>query len=370
MEQLARGRGPAGDVTRHAGGAGQDAEGRTISPARDRAALPAAGGVRPRVIVVGSVNVDLVALVERLPAPGETVTGGTFARHHGGKGGNQAVAAARLGAPVAFVGAVGGDAFGSEARAALEADGVDCAELATLPDLATGVALILVDATGENAIAVASGANAGVTPGSVAASLARLRPGPSDVVLVGTEIPLPAVAAALTAGRAAGAVTVLNPAPATGIGAAMLAAADVITPNRTEMRQLADAAAARTGHSWSTADTEERARALLEAGAEGPAVGRAVVVTLGPGGSLVLERGAGGVVATDVAPHRVTAVDSTGAGDTFSGALAVALAEGRDIGEGARWAGAAAALATTSVGAREGMPTRAALDAFLAEADA
>jgi ribokinase len=319
----------------------------------------------PRVIVVGSVNVDLVALVARLPAAGETVTGGTFARHHGGKGGNQAVAAARLGASVAFVGAVGGDAFGSEARAALEAEGIDCTELATLPGEATGVALILVDAAGENVIAVASGANSVVTPGTVAESLARLRPGSGDVVLVGAEIPLPAVAAALSEGRAAGAITMLNPAPATGIGARMLATADVITPNRTEMRQLADAAAARTGHAWAGADTEERARALLEAGAEGPAVRRAVVVTLGPGGSLVLERSNGAVVATDVAAHHVDAVDSTGAGDTFSGALAAALAEGRGIVDGARWAGAAAALATTSVGAREGMPTRAALDAFL-----
>jgi ribokinase len=360
------GRGPAGDATRPAAG-GKDAEGRAILPAPGRAALPAAGGARPRVIVVGSVNVDLVALVARLPAPGETVTGGTFARHHGGKGGNQAVAAARLGASVAFVGAVGDDAFGTDARAALEADEIDCAELATLSGLATGVALILVDATGENAIAVASGANAAVTPASVSASLERLCPGPSDVVLVGAEIPVPAVAAALAAGRAAGALTVLNPAPATGIGASLLASADIVTPNRTEVRQLADAAAARTGHAWASADTEERGRALLEAGAEGPGVGRAVVVTLGPGGSLVLERASGGaVVATDVAPQHVDAVDSTGAGDTFSGALAAALAEGRGVVEGARWAGAAAALATTSVGAREGMPTRAALDAFLA----
>src|SRR6478752_8320051 len=113
-----------------------------------------------RVIVVGSVNVDLVVTTERLPAPGETVIGGRFARHHGGKGGNQAVAAARLGATVAFVGAVGGDAFGVEARAALEAEGVDVGGLLTLPDEPTGVALIVVDETGENCIAVAGGANA------------------------------------------------------------------------------------------------------------------------------------------------------------------------------------------------------------------
>ena len=339
-------------------------------PARhDRAdrARRAADGAEPRVIVVGSVNVDLIAVVDRLPAPGETVTGAAFAQHHGGKGGNQAVAAARLGARVAFVGAVGGDAFGSAARAALLAEGIDCAELSTLPDLATGVALILVDAGGENVIAVASGANAAVTPTSVTAALARLRPGPTDVVLVGTEIPLDAAGAALAAGRAAGATTLLNPAPATGIDAGLLAAADVVTPNRTEVRQLADATAARPGHARASDETEAWARALLEVGAEGPIVGRAVVVTLGAAGAPVLLRASGSVVATDVAAHRVDAVDTTGAGDTFSGALAVALAGGRDLVDGVRWACAAAALATTRVGAREGMPRHAELDAFLAE---
>ena len=142
-----------------------------------------------RVIVVGSVNVDLVATVDHLPAPGETVTGGRFAQHHGGKGGNQAVAAARLGAATSFVGAVGADDYGTAARAALEAEGVDVTELRTLPDQATGVALILVDARGENCIAVAGGANAALEPGHVRESLERLRPAAGDVVLVGHEIP-------------------------------------------------------------------------------------------------------------------------------------------------------------------------------------
>ena len=348
--------------------------------------------VAPRVIVVGSVNVDLVVTVDRLPAAGETVTGGIFARHHGGKGGNQAVAAARLGSRVAFVGAVGDDPFGTEARAALEADGVDCHGLVTLPGATTGVALILVDARAENEIAVASGANAGVTAGAVSDALARLEPGPGDVVLVGTEIPLAAAGAALAAGRAAGAVTVLNPAPATGIGSRLLAAADIVTPNRTEVRQLAEAVAARTGRARTAgADVERWARELLADGPEGPGVRRAIVVTLGVAGSLVVERvreriigasagappaAVGGgdrgdrgrvrIDVTDVAAHHVDAVDSTGAGDTFSGALAAALAEGRSLADAARWAGAAAAVATTRAGAREGIPTRAELDAFLA----
>ncbi len=349
------------------------------------AGAPAAAGRHggPRVIVVGSVNVDLVVTVERLPAAGETVTGGTFSRHHGGKGGNQAVAASRLGARVAFVGAVGGDAFGGEARAALEADGVDCTGLLTLAGTATGVALILVDARAENEIAVASGANAALTPDAVRAELARLEPGRGDVILVGTEIPVAAAAAALAAGREAGARTMLNPAPATGIGADVLAAADVITPNRTEVRQLAEALAARSGRARTAgADAERWARELLSDGPEGPGVGAAVVVTLGMAGSLVVERvpapgeaaaqgiardrGGERIDVTDVAAHRVGAVDTTGAGDTFSGALAAALAEGRPLADAARWAGAAAALATTRAGARDGMPTRAELDGFLA----
>ncbi len=195
-------------------------------------------GLRSRVIVVGSVNIDLVATVDRLPVPGETVTGGTFARHHGGKGGNQAVAASRLGAPTWFVGAVGDDAFGAEARSALAADGVDTTELVTVTDAPTGVALILVDAAGENAIAVASGANAALTPEHVEAALARLAPGPGDVVLVGHEIPTATAAEALRRARAAGATTVFNPAPAAGVTPEVLSLTDVLTPNRGEAARL------------------------------------------------------------------------------------------------------------------------------------
>src|SRR6476469_4810622 len=168
-----------------------------------------------RVLVVGSVNIDLVVSVDHLPRPGETVTGGRFARHHGGKGANQAVAAARLGASTAFIGAVGDDAFGPEARAALDTEGVDTTELLAVPGTPTGVALIVVDAAGENSIAVAGGANAALTVDDVRAGLARLVPTRGDVVLVGLEIPADVARAALEAGRTAGATTILNPAPAT-----------------------------------------------------------------------------------------------------------------------------------------------------------
>ena len=188
-----------------------------------------------RVIVVGSVNVDLVVTTEHLPAPGETVIGGRFARHHGGKGGNQAVAAARLGAPTFLVGAVGGDAFGSDARAALEAEGVDVTGLLTLPAEATGVALILVDAGGENSIAVAGGANAALGSVQVRTALKRLALTREDVVLVGHEIRTGATHEALRLGRIAGATTILNPAPATGLEPPTLALADMLTPNRGEL---------------------------------------------------------------------------------------------------------------------------------------
>lgn len=303
-----------------------------------------------RVVVVGSVNIDLVIRGERLPAPGETVTGGTFERHQGGKGGNQAVAAARLGRPTFLVAGVGEDQFGSQARLDLEADGVDVSGLWTLVGTSTGVALILVDASGENVISVASGANGQLGPREVVAALERLGTLDGDVVLVSREIPPAAVVEALGAARSAGATTVLNPAPADGIAATELESVDVLTPNRGELAACAGGSA--------VADPEDLARRLIrDAG-----IGRAVVVTLGPDGALLVPVEG---PAVHVPGHHVHAVDATGAGDTFSGALAAALAEGRPIEEAVRRATVAAALSTTVPGAREGMPTLEALAAAL-----
>ena len=317
-----------------------------------------------RVIVVGSVNMDLVARVARLPAAGETVTGAEFSRHHGGKGGNQAVAAARLGVATAFVGAVGDDDLGTAAREALEAEGIDLRELETVSG-PSGVALIIVDARGENVIAVASGANAALTPDGVRGALGRLGVGRGDVVLAGCEVPIPAVRAALRAGSEAGATTILNPAPATGIDRSILDLADVVTPNRGEVAELAAHDARRNGR---VADAggrpETAARSLLQPGADGSGVRRAVIVTLGRAGALVAERTG---ATRDFPATPVDAVDTVGAGDTFSGALAAGLAEGRPLAESVQRAVAAAGLATTIVGAREGMPTAAALEAILAE---
>jgi ribokinase len=372
-----------------------------------------------RVIVVGSVNIDLVARVPHLPRPGETVTGGSYERHQGGKGGNQAVAASRLRRPTLFIGAVGDDTFEQEARRALSTERVDVSMVASLPGQPTGVALILVDAAGENEIAVIPGANGAIETGYVRDCLARLGRLVGDVLLVCNEVPLHVVREALVCGFAAGATTILNPAPAIGIDRSIFSLADIVTPNRNELATLLQAEAVRMGRKTdSTTDPTVRARTLLAPGPDGPGVRKAVIVTLGAAGVAVLERvdsGLDGViaprpesgdiaaaeaataasasqaaVAAPVAPvavrwevprgatrvgdlriwevpaATVAAVDSTGAGDAFCGALAAALAEGRPLAEAVNRAVSAAGLATTRVGAREGMPTAAELEEFLA----
>ena len=367
-----------------------------------------------RVIVVGSVNIDLVARVPHLPHPGETVTGGSYERHHGGKGGNQAIAAARLRRPTLFIGALGDDTFEVDARRALASERVDVSMVASLAGQPTGVALILVDATGENEIAVVPGANGAIESGYVRDCLARLGPLAGDVMLVCNEVPIHVVQEALVCGHAAGATTILNPAPAIGIGRPIFGLADIVTPNRTELATLLQTDAHRTGRKADTAsaDTAVRGRSLLEPGPDGPGVRKAVIVTLGASGVVVVERAGSGLDgAIPDAPHRIEArsdgtggeggdvpgpqevppapesparpvrggfrvwevpadrvatVDSTGAGDAFCGALAAALAEGRPLAEAVERAVAGGALATTHVGAREGMPTAAELEEFLA----
>ncbi len=324
------------------------------------------GAGRGRVVVVGSINVDLVVRGPRLPAPGETVSGGSFEQHDGGKGANQAVAAARLGRRVAFVGAVGRDELGVRATRALAAEGVDVGAVLSLSDAPTGVALILVAADGENLIGVAPGANTAFGAPEVETALRRVALDRSDVVLVSNEIGHGAALAALRAGRSAGATTILNPAPADGVDRAMLEQADVVTPNRGELRALAAAVTGREPEGGS--DAEDIARGLrtrLVGSRPGPAEadhGPTVVVTLGAEGALLVD-GAG---TSQARPPVVTVVDATGAGDAFNGCLAAAIAEGRSLRDALPRAVAAGALATTRAGAREGMPTTDALEAALA----
>ena len=244
-----------------------------------------------RVIVVGSVNIDLVARVPHLPHPGETVTGGSYDRHHGGKGGNQAVAAARLRRPTLFIGALGDDTFEVEARRALASERVDVSMVASLPGQPTGVALILVDSTGENEIAVVPGANGAIEKGYVSECLARLGRLTGDVVLVCNEVPIHVVREALVCAHASGGTTILNPAPALGLDRSVLALADIITPNRNELATLLHTEARRTGRRTDAGlEVAGRARQLLEVGPDGPGVRKAVIVTLGAAGVIVIER--------------------------------------------------------------------------------
>ncbi len=304
-----------------------------------------------RVIVVGSVNIDLVVAADRLPAAGETASGGTFARHHGGKGGNQAVAAARLGAAVSFVGAVGDDDFGADARAALERERVDTTYLATVSQ-PTGVALIVV-ADGDNLIAVAPGANQAVSVDQVRSAVRALAPAAGDIVLVSHEIPTAAAIEALRLAHATGARSVLNPAPADGLDRATLALADVITPNRNEVAALANADAKRAGRYREPLDGAAAARSLVESSPEGDGP-RAALVSLGSSGAILVRPRSADV---EIVAPRVKAVDSTGAGDALNGALAALLAGGTPLEDAARQAVVAASLSVTRAGARDGMPT-------------
>lgn len=280
-------------------------------------------------MVVGSLNVDLVVRVPAIPAPGETVVGSDFARAPGGKGANAAAAAARLGAATWIVGAVGDDDFGEMTRADLAAYGValDCLGTGTQP---TGVALITVDANGENAIAVASGANAELSAAEVTKALGTIEMD-NAIVLANLEISDDAVRAAAAGASQRGWSFVLNPAPARPLPADVVAHCAVLTPNEHELDALGGSA-----------------EALLDAGAG------AVVVTRGAAGA-DLHRAGQTVHHQDAFPTQV--VDTTGAGDTFSATLAWALAAGRSLEDAVRLAAAAGALACRSVGARACLPT-------------
>lgn len=280
------------------------------------------------IVVVGSINLDLVVAVEHHPMPGETVLGGDRRELPGGKGANQAVAAARLGADVAMVGRVGGDAQGARLREGLSDEGVDVEHVIVDADAPSGMALIAVDGAGENTIVVSSGANARVGASDVAAAGDILAA--ASVTLLQHEVPVSAVEAATAA---AGGTVVLNPAPARPLGRPV----DVLVPNRDELEALAGRAG----------DPATLARGLGRAGA--------VVVTLGKDGALVVE----GERAEPIGAPRVKAVDATGAGDAFCGALAQALAEGAELVEAARWAVRVAAVSVTRVGAQSGLPRRA-----------
>ncbi|UNX54230.1 ribokinase [Georgenia sp. TF02-10] len=296
-----------------------------------------------QVVVVGSANADLVLDIDHRPAPGETILGSDVVITPGGKGANQAVAAGRLGADVAFVGCVGDDDHGRLLRDSLASAGVDLGALRVV-DAPTGTATIMVTPDGENSIIVSPGANRRVTP----ALLEEVRPLWSEAPVVVLQLEIPIASVALVATRARGRV-VLNAAPAAELPAGVLATADPLVVNESEARFLLGAA----DDAALAVVPEALAARLLGLGP------RSVVLTLGPAGSVVAERGPdGGPVTLTVPALRVAAVDTTGAGDGFVGALAMRLADGASLAEAVELATAVAAVAVTRRGAQASFPTR------------
>ena len=292
----------------------------------------------PRVAVLGSFNMDLTVVSDRLPEPGRTVLGRSFHRGPGGKGSNQAVAARRLGAEVSFIGAVGGDEFGAAARRLLAAEGVDAAGLAEV-DRPTGAALIAVDARGENQIAVYPGANLSLTPAMV--EKARRAIAAADVLLAQLETPVDAFLAAASIARRCGTTVILNPAPAAPLPDEAWGLIDILTPNQHEMEELFGAGQAGGG----LGPDEERTKGLE------------IIVTKGAEGAV---RTAGGRIRSyPAAPAR--ALDTTGAGDAFNGGLAVGAAE-HGVEAGIELGLRAGAFAVTRAGALDGLPFRGELD--------
>ncbi len=305
------------------------------------------------IVVVGSLNVDLVVPVERFPVAGETLLGGDYARHRGGKGANQAVAAARAGATVRMLGRVGDDAFGAWLRAGLDADGVDHRGVVALPDAPTGVAFISIDAHAQNVIIVSPGANGRLGAQDLAAHAFD----GADVVLLQLEVPLAASLRAAELAKAAGALVVLNLAPATALDAEQLRHVDVLVVNESEGALLLGIDAA------DLADRPERAARDLTT------LVPIAIVTLGASGSTWARRTTRAAEPSSghVAGFPVTAVDTTAAGDAFVGALAAALDRGAPIEAALRSANAAGALAVTVRGAQPSLPTAEAIEALAQE---
>ncbi len=301
------------------------------------------------VTVVGSLNMDLVARSPRIPRPGETILGGEFRTALGGKGANQAVAAARMGGQVSMVGRVGSDAFAQSLLDGLAADGIDHAYVMRDPEAATGVALIVVDDRGENSIVVASGANMRLSPADVDAAEAAIAV--ADVLLLQLEVPLGVVVRAAEVGRAHGATVILNPAPACLLPPELLSLIDVLIPNESETALLTHLPVG------NRVEIEAAALALRGLGVD------TVVLTLGEQGALLVEKGKQEFVPA----FEVTPVDTTAAGDAFVGGFAVALAEGRSLADAVRWGNAAGALATTQLGAQPSLPARRAVEALMAQ---
>ncbi|SNR28802.1 ribokinase [Actinoplanes regularis] len=293
----------------------------------------------PKVVVVGSANMDLVGLAEKLPRPGETVLGDDFVMTPGGKGANQAIAAARAGGTTTFLGAIGSDSFGVTLSSRLASTGVDTSQVRTSYG-SSGVAVIMVDRAGENSILVSPGANRTFLD---LTDDERARVAEADVLLCQQEIPMGTVAAALAAARESGTRTILNAAPARELPPGLLDQVDLLVVNETEAQTITGGSAADLA-------------ALL-------ALVPRVVLTLSGDGSRYADRDGRDV---HVPAFSVEVVDTTAAGDAFCGALAVAWAEGRELLDAVRWANAAGAAAVRKIGASNALPSRAEIEAIFA----
>jgi ribokinase len=299
----------------------------------------------PQLLVIGSLNTDLLVRVRTLPGPGETVTGGVFEMAGGGKGANQAVAAARAGASVAMVGAVGADEFAARLLEELAGEGVSVAGVARLPGVATGLAAIVVDEEGENQIAVASGANHVLGAGDVERAFGELDLSQARCALLSLEVDDEVVVEGAERAAAEGMAVVVNPAPARPLPPELVAHRPIVTPNEREAAEL-------TGRE----DAAAAAAAMVESGAA------AALVTVGEQGVFVAD----GTRVERIEAPAVPVRDTTGAGDTFSGVLAAGLARGWELERAARWATVAAALSVTESGARGGMPAAREIEALAA----
>ncbi len=310
------------------------------------------------VLILGSINTDLVIRSRRLPRPGETVLGGEFYQSAGGKGANQAVAAARAmvaRGSIRFIGAIGGDEFGKESRRGLLAERIDCTYLKEIASVASGIALIMVDEQGENLISVASGANASLSPIDIDALPASLFQA-CKVFLACLELPLPTVVLGLARAKELGLITILNPAPVQNAAAVkkLLPFVDLLTPNELELAALA-------GMPVDSLETAAVAARVVQS--QGP---KHVIVTLGASGSVTVDESG---TACHIPAFPVTPIDTTAAGDCFSGSLAVALAEGHPLLTAARFASAAAALSVTRRGAQPSLPQREEIEMLLSSAN-
>lgn len=301
---------------------------------------------RKKIVVIGSCNTDMVIKSERLPVPGETILGGTFLMNPGGKGANQAVAAARLGGSVTFVCKTGNDLFGDQSESLYRAEGIDTTYVFRDPEAPSGIALITVDRDGENCIVVAPGANNRLLPEDI--DRAREAVEGADMLVMQLEVPLETVEYAARMAHARGVKVVLNPAPAPmqPLSDDLLRHVDMLIPNRSEAEIL-------TGIPVTDWATAERAAAALRAKGV-----RTVLLTLGASGVLV----AGDEGYIRVPAFKVEAVDTTAAGDTFCGAFCVALAEGMDMRQAATFAAKASSISVTRMGAQASVPLRREVD--------